>query len=106
VVGTLFGEKYVAVSPLLGWFALAAALYSLASLMMQYLLSLHETTVVYSLVALASLEIVSLFFFGATLYAIIGITIVTQIIALIIGVGFVVKSHRYVPIDLDRRPGL
>jgi O-antigen/teichoic acid export membrane protein len=106
VVGTLFGEKYLAVSPLLGWFALAAALYSLASLTMQYLLSLYETVITRYLLALASLEIVSLFFFGETLYAIIGITIVTQILALLLGIFFIVTSHRYVQTDLDRRPGL
>lgn len=91
VLGALFGEKYVAASPLLGWFALAAGIYSLANLFMQYLLSLHETRVTQYLLALSGLEILTLFFFGETLYAIIGITIVTQILATVLGLAFILK---------------
>lgn len=106
IVGILFGEKYLAASRFLGWFALAAGLYSLSSLCMQYLLSLHETKIVWYLLALSSLEIGALSFFGVSLYAIIGITILTQLGALLLGIFFIVQSHRYVQTHLDSRPGL
>ncbi len=106
IVGLLFGEKYLAVSRLLGWFALAAGLYSLASLCMQYLLSLHETKIVWYLLALSSLEIGALAFFGVSLYAIIGITILTQLGALFLGIFYIIQSHRYVQSHLDSRSSL
>ena len=95
VVSVLFGDKYLTVSHLLPWFALAAGVYSLANLFLQYLLSLHETRVTLFFLALAGLEILNLFFFGGTLYAIIGITICTQILAALFGLWFVLKRKRY-----------
>lgn len=95
VVSLLFGEKYLAVSHLLPWFALAAGVYSLANLFLQYLLSLHETRVTLFFLALAGIEGLTLFFLGETLYAIIGITIGTQILAALLGVWFVLKRNRY-----------
>ncbi len=95
VVSLLFGEKYLAVSHLLPWFALAAGIYSLANLSLQYLLSLHETRVTLFFLALAGAEVLALFFFGETLYAIIGITIGTQILAALLGFWFVMKRKRY-----------
>lgn len=96
VLSLLFGEKYLSASPLLGWFALAAGVYSLANLLMQYLLSLHETAVTRFLLALSGLEIGALFFFGENLYAIIGITIGIQVLAVAVGFAFIVKQKKYV----------
>jgi len=95
VMSLFFGEKYLAVSHLLGWFALAAGVYSVANLFMQYLLSLHETRVTLFLLALASLEIGALFFFGEGLYAIISITISAQVVAVLLGGVFVVSQKKY-----------
>lgn len=106
VVSLLFGEKYLAVSHLLPWFALAAGVYSLANLFLQYLLSLHETRVTLFFLALAGLEIFTLFFFGETLYAIIGITIGTQVVAALLGLWFVLKRRQYVQEDFGSYTGL
>lgn len=106
VVSVLFGEKYLAVSHLLPWFALAAGVYSLANLFLQYLLSLHETRVTLFFLALAGLEILSLFFFGETFYAIIGITIGTQIVAALFGLWFVLRRKRHEEEDFGGYTGL
>ena len=102
VVSILFGEKYLAVSHALGWFALAAGIYSLANLFLQYLLSLHETRITLFFLALSGVEMLVLFFFGETFYAIISITIVTQILAALLGLWFVLmRKKRYVKESLD-----
>lgn len=106
VVSLLFGEKYLAVSHLLPWFALAAGVYSLANLFLQYLLSLHETRVTLFFLALSGLEILTLFFFGETFYAIIGITIGSQIVAALLGLWFVLKRKHYVSEDIGSYTGL
>lgn len=106
VVSVLFGTKYLAVSHLLPWFALAAGVYSLANLFLQYLLSLHETRITLFFLALAGFEIGGLFFFGETLYAIIGITIGTQILAALFGLWFVLKRKRYGEENLGSYTGL
>lgn len=106
VVSVLFGEKYLSVSHSLGWFALAAGIYSLANLFLQYLLSLHETKITLFFLALSGLEIAVLFFFGETFYAIIGITIVTQALAALLGLWFVLKRKHYVEEDLGSYTGI
>lgn len=106
VVSVLFGAKYLGVSRLLPWFALAAGVYSLANLFLQYLLSLGETRVTLLFFALAGAEVLALFFFGETLYAIIGITIGTQVAAACLGLWFVWKRKLYEQEDLGRHTGL
>lgn len=96
VLSLLFGGKYAHVSGLLGWFALAAGLYSIGNLLIQYLLSLHETFIAYIFLALTSLEIGILFFLGNSLYAIIGINILTQVAAIIAGCFFLIQKKHHV----------
>lgn len=106
VVSILFGAKYIGVSHLLPWFALAAGVYSLANLFLQYLLSLGETRVAPLFLAISLGEIGILFFFGETFYAIIGITIGTQIVAALLGLWFVWKQKNYVQENLGSHTGL
>lgn len=106
IVTTLFGEKYRAVSHALPWFALAAGIYSLANLFLQYLLSLHETRITLFFLALSGLEMLALFFFGETFYAIIGITIAAQIVAAFLGFWFVLMRKRYVKESFDSYTGI
>lgn len=106
VVGLLFGETYLGVSHLLPWFALAAGLYSLGNLFLQYLLSLHETRATLFFLALSSLEIAVLFFFGEGLYGIISITIATQLLAVLLGILLIGRKISYEKKALSRHPGL
>lgn len=97
ILSLLFGGKYIQVSGMLGWFALAAGLYSVGNLFLQYLLSLHETAITYVFLALICIEVLGLFLFGTSLYAIIMINIMVQAIA--VGIGwffFLIRKKRYV----------
>lgn len=96
VLALLFGGKYTHMSDMLGWFALAAGLYAVGNLFLQYLLSLHETTIAYFFLALISLEILSLFLLGTNLYAIIGINILAQVVAIGIGWFFLYQKKYHV----------
>lgn len=96
VLSVLFGGKYAQVSGMLGWFALAAGLYSIGNLLLQYLLSLHETAISYVFLALISLEIGLLFFFGTDLYAIIMINVLAQAAAIGAGWFFLVRKKYHV----------
>lgn len=106
IISVLFGEKYLAVSGALPWFAVAAGIYSLANLFLQYLLSLAETKVAIFFLVLSFFEIGTLFFFGETLYAIIGITIGTQVIAALLGLWFVLEKKQYVQKNFGSYTGL
>ncbi len=96
VLSLLFGGKYAQVSGMLGWFALAAGLYSIGNLLLQYLLSMHETAIAYVFLALISLEIVALFFFGTDLYAIIMINVLAQAAAIGAGWFFLAQKKYHV----------
>jgi O-antigen/teichoic acid export membrane protein len=107
ILSLLFGEKYLAVSSLLPWFALAAGLYSIANLLLQYLLSLQETKITLFFLLLSLGEISTLFFRGESLYAIIGITIGTQILAILLGFWFILKrKNHHVKEDFNSYPSL
>ncbi len=106
IISLLFGKEYLGASQALPWFALAVSAYSFANLFLQYLLSLHDTKLIPFIVALTMLEIIALFFFGNSLYAIIGITIGTQVAAALLGVIFVLKRKNYVQENLSSHSGL
>lgn len=95
VMDLLFGEKYVGVSHYLVWFAIIAGLYSVANLFLQYLLSFRETKMTAVFLALTGIEIITLVFFGRTFYAIIAITLVTQLLAVLGGLYFIWKKKTY-----------
>ncbi len=92
VMSIFFGKKYLAVAPLLGWFGLAAGLYAVVNLILQQLLSMHISRAAQWLCGIAIVESCGLFFFGTSLISIITIVILTQIIALISGLVFILKS--------------
>ncbi|HAI74426.1 MAG TPA: hypothetical protein DCS28_01965 [Candidatus Moranbacteria bacterium] len=88
----LFGAKYSAVADYLGWFAIMVVLFSVVNLTMQYLLSLHQTKVVYGLLSVAILEAIAILFLGHTISAILTIGIVAQVVALVGSLPFIFKS--------------
>lgn len=94
VMGIFFGDRYLTVSPMLGWFGLAAGLYAVVNLMLQQLLSMHVTLAAQWLLGVVIIESVTLFFFGTSLVSIIGIVIGTQLIALLSGLVFIWKTCR------------
>lgn len=106
IISLLFGKEYLGASEALPWFALAVSAYSFANLFLQYLLSLHDTKIIPFITILTILEIISLFFFGSSFYAIIGITIGTQVIAALLGVIFILKRRGYVQENLSSHSSL
>lgn len=106
IVNLFFGVQYLTVAPLLGWFTLIVALYSLMNLFLQYLLSLHESRLAVIFLALSGLEMAGLFFFGGSLHAILAIVIIIQALAVITGGFFVLKQRNYGPNDINSHPGV
>ncbi len=94
ILGVFFGDKYLAMAPLLGWFALAAGLYAIVNLILQQLLSMHVAVAVRWLLGIAFIEPVALYFFGSSLASFIAIVIGTQTLALISGLAFIRKKGR------------
>lgn len=108
VLRILFGSTYLPVAGLLSIFSLTAALYSLANLTLQYLLSLHRTEAVIFFFAISGLETVLLSLFGTGIHAIIGIVLTVQVVAIIGGLSFILfqKKPAYVEENFDSRPSL
>lgn len=94
ILGVFFGDKYLAVAPMLGWFGLAAGLYAIVNLVLQQLLSMHITIATKWLLGIVALEAPLLFFFGTSLSSIISIVIGTQLLALASGLIFIWKNCR------------
>jgi O-antigen/teichoic acid export membrane protein len=92
VMKIFFGSKYLAAAPYLGWFGLAAGLYAVVNLILQQLLSMHITRAAWSILTIAILESLTLFFLGSDIISIIKIVIGAQILALIFGLAFVLKE--------------
>lgn len=93
IIGIFFGAKYQTVSAYLGWFALSASLLSLVNIVFQFLLSLHQTKIVYWFFGAAISLIGLILVFGHSLYAILGIVIAVQSFILLIGLFFVKNNY-------------
>ena len=95
VLGLLFGSKYTDVAGYLGWFAILVTLYSFANLIIQYLLSINgKASVSYWMLVVAGLATVSIMLFGHSIYDIMNIMIVAQILAILIGAYYIFKSNK------------
>lgn len=93
ILGLLFGNKYNEVSGLLGWFAILATIFSLVNLILQYLLSIHKTKIVYSLCFIAFLMPLTMIFLGENISAILLINASFQVIAIAIGLVYLIKTE-------------
>jgi O-antigen/teichoic acid export membrane protein len=108
ILGVLFGAKYQSAASLLGWFAVAASLFSVANLTYLYLLSIHKTKIAYWLLAISILMGLLILFHGTTIFAILKIVIVSEIISILIGLYFVRRekyAYQY-ETDLDYNPSV
>lgn len=94
-LGIFFGDKYLNVSHFLALFACMAALYSLANLFLQYLISLHQMRVMIWFLAIAILEVLAFYLYGNSLYDIIALTVSAQVIAVLTGVFFIRRAFRH-----------
>jgi len=94
ILSILYGGKYTAVAPHLGWFAVAVTLFSLSNIMYQYLLSKHKTNISYALLTISLFMVLFILIFGESIGAIISIVILTQVIAMALGVFFLLRRRK------------
>lgn len=92
ILGILFGSKYAAAAPYLGWFALAVALYSVSNIIYQYLLSIRRTKVSYAFLGIALLALTGFLFFGHSIPAMLTVLIISQLAAVMTGIGFLIMN--------------
>lgn len=98
VLGVFFGSKYNDVAQYLGWFALMVSLFSFAHLFIQYLLSINRVKAALAFMFIALAEVLAIFLFAKSIYGIISIVIIIQIIAILTGLYFIFihKEKNYV----------
>lgn len=94
VLRVFFGDKYLDIAQYLGWFAVMVSLFSFVNLIIQYLLSVHKTNSAFSFLAIAFLEVLAIFFFAESIYAIISIVIAIQAMAILAGVYFIFEDKK------------
>lgn len=83
MVDLLFGEKFSKIAPLLTLFGVFIAIYSLASLLANFYLSIHKTIASLFVVGASILQIILIFFFHDSLLEVIYMSIVTTSLLLI-----------------------
>jgi len=93
VLGILFGKKYLSVSHYLGWFAIMVSLFSFTNLIFQYLLSIHKTKIVYSLLTISIIASGLILFLGKSFSAILIIGSIAQLLAIIFGFYFILRGR-------------
>jgi O-antigen/teichoic acid export membrane protein len=94
VIDVFFGEKYYAVAQYLGLFAIVASLYAFVNLFIQYLLSIKKIKYIWVFLVIAVLEIIAIFFFGLNVYAILLIVLLTQAVAILVGILFIYLTRK------------
>jgi O-antigen/teichoic acid export membrane protein len=92
VLGVFFGDKYLDVASYLGWFAVMVSLFSFSHLFIQYLLSIQKTRAAFYFLAIALVEILAIFFFANSIYTIVSIVIIIQIMAILTGLYFILSD--------------
>lgn len=88
ILKLLFGLKYAAAAPYLGYFAIVVVLYAFASLLFQYLFSIHETRSAWVFLAISLGMIFMLLLLGKSLPIILIIAGVSQALAIAAGLYF------------------
>jgi O-antigen/teichoic acid export membrane protein len=94
-LGVFFGDKYLNGSQSLVIFASMVALYSLANLFLQYLISLHQMKAMMWFFIMAICEVFLLSLYGTSLYGIIMMTVAVQGIAAAIGFFFIYRTFKH-----------
>lgn len=77
-VRMLFGDAYIAIAPLLGWYALATSLFALSNIFVYYFLSLETYLPVYIGALGGILQIVLIYFFHENLYQVVYMQIIAM----------------------------
>lgn len=84
IMSILFGNKYDNVLVYLGFFAIMASLFSFVNMFFSYFLSISKALISYILFALSIILILTLLFFGKSIYAIILIMTALLVVSVIV----------------------
>lgn len=88
MVGILFGNKYLRIVPLLGFFGVFIGLYSLCGLLANFYLSIHRRIVSFFVMIAAILQIFLIILFHRDLLQIINISIIITSILLVVLIAY------------------
>lgn len=84
IIGLLYGSAYLAIVPILGYFAIFISLYTLCFLLTNFYLSIKETRAVALAVLAAIFQIVFIWIFHGTLFDIVKVSIITTFLLLVV----------------------
>ncbi len=93
ILEIFFGAKYLGVAAYLGWFAISVSLFSLANLILQYLLSIHETRIAYFFLIISALAAVFILLLGKTIFAILIMISLSNLAGVLIGAIFLYRKR-------------
>ncbi|HTW96952.1 MAG TPA: oligosaccharide flippase family protein [Candidatus Methylomirabilis sp.] len=93
VLSVFFGSKYLSVGVYLGWFAVSASLFSLANLILQYLLSIHETKIANIYLVLSILAGALILLLGKSIFAILIMISLANLAGVLIGAIFLYRQR-------------
>jgi len=77
-VHMLFGEQYIHIAPLLGWYALATSFFALSNIFTYYYLSLDHYKPILIAAIFGVLQIVLIIFFHASLYEVVMVQVIAM----------------------------
>lgn len=94
ILSLLFGDKYAEAAPFLGWFAIAVSLFSLANVILQYLLSVHKTRIAFVMLIISVLMVSLITALGSSIKDIIAIVIGAQAFCVAAGFFYLFKKNK------------
>ncbi len=87
-VGILFGEEFLEISPLLGWYALATGLFAISNVFAYYFLSLDHYLPILIAAIMGIVQIILILFFHDNLFEVVLMQIVAMGVLLALQVGY------------------
>ncbi|MDD4902477.1 MAG: oligosaccharide flippase family protein [Patescibacteria group bacterium] len=93
ILEIFFGSKYLSAASYLGWFAVSASLFSLANLILQYLLSIHATKIAYIYLVISLLAGIGILLLGRNIFAILIMIGLSNLASVLIGAIFLFRKR-------------
>ena len=99
-VRVLFGTAYIAVAPLLGWYALATSFFAISNIFAYYFLSLDQYKPIVLAALFGMLQVMLIVLFHENLFEVVLDQVVAMGALLIAQVGYFIYSTKYAPKSL------
>jgi O-antigen/teichoic acid export membrane protein len=94
-VTLLFGDQYLSIAPLLGWYALATSFFAISNIFAYYFLSLDKYKPVFIAAVFGGLQVVAITMYHDSLYQVTMAQVTIMSCLLIMQVGYFVIHHEY-----------